>query len=65
MTSSINRDKNKKIQYINENPVIDRVKILSKLTKRDIEQSYNLDNVEGTEAYFSERYGWTLRRTIL
>lgn len=40
----------------------DNVKILSEFTKKDIEKSFNIDVVKGTEAYFSNRYGWTLRR---
>ena len=44
--------------------MVDSVKILSNMTKRDIEKSYNLDTIRGTEAYYSGRYGWTLRRSI-
>ena len=44
--------------------MVDSVKILSDMTKRDIEKSYNLDTIRGTEAYYSSRYGWTLRRSI-
>ena len=44
--------------------MVDSVKILSNITKRDIEKSYNLDTIRGTEAYYSSRYGWTLRRSI-
>ena len=33
------------------------------MTKESIEANYGLDLLEGTEAYYSERYGWTLRRT--
>ena len=42
----------------------DSVRILSDMTRRDIEKSYNLDTIRGTEAYYSGRYGWTLRRSI-
>ena len=44
--------------------MLDSVKILSDMTRRDIEKSYNLDTIRGTEAYYSGRYGWTLRRSI-
>ena len=44
--------------------MVDSVKILSDITRRDIEKSYNLDTIRGTEAYYSSRYGWTLRRTV-
>ena len=32
-------------------------------SKSSIEDNFKLDLLEGTEAYYSERYGWTLRRT--
>ena len=51
-------------QLGNDNSMVDSVKVLSEFTRKDIEKSYNLDTVKGTEAYFSNRYGWTLRRTI-
>ena len=44
--------------------MVGSVKILSDMTRRDIEKSYNLDTIRGTEAYYSGRYGWTLRRSI-
>ena len=31
--------------------------------KNSIEDNFKLDLLDGTEAYYSERYGWTLRRT--
>ena len=31
--------------------------------KNPIEDNFKLDLLDGTEAYYSERYGWTLRRT--
>jgi len=44
--------------------LVDSVRILSEITRKDIEKSYNLDTIRGTEAYYSNRYGWTLRRSI-
>ena len=38
--------------------------ITNEFTKKDIEKSYNLDSLKGTEAYYSNRYGWTLRKSI-
>ena len=38
------------------------VNILTDIVRKDIEQSYNINVSMGTEAYFSERYGWTLRK---
>ena len=40
------------------------VRILSDVTKFDIEKSYNFENINGAEAYYSNRYGWTLRKTV-
>ena len=48
----------------NDESMVDSVKILSDMTRRDIEKSYNLDTIRGTEAYYSGRYGWTLRRSV-
>ena len=37
--------------------------IIKNITKNSNEVSFELNLLEGTEAYYSERYGWTLRRT--
>jgi len=37
--------------------------IIRNISKNSIENNFELNLVEGTEAYYSERYGWTLRRT--
>ena len=44
---------------------VDVIKGLSDLTRQDIEKSYNIESTKGTEAYYSERYGWTLRKSII
>ena len=41
---------------------IEEVLIQKKISKNTIENKYDLDLVEGTEAVYSERYGWTLRK---
>jgi len=33
------------------------------ISKNSIENNFESDLLEGTEVYYSERYGWTLRRT--
>lgn len=64
MTIKTNRKKlSKKNLNINET-IFDSVKILSDTARRDIEKSYNLDTIRGAEAYYSSRYGWTLRKSI-
>ena len=64
MTNTTNQKNIKGNNANNDNSMVDSVKILSEFTKKDIEKSYNLEMVKGTEAYFSNRYGWTLRRSI-
>jgi|TARA_B110001454_G_scaffold44578_1_gene43594 hypothetical protein len=64
MTTSANQMNITDNESNNDNSMVDSVKVLSEFTRKDIEKSYNLDTIKGTEAYFSNRYGWTLRRTI-
>ena len=64
MTTSANQMNIADNESNNDNSMVDSVKVLSEFTRKDIEKSYNLDTVKGTEAYFSNRYGWTLRRSI-
>ena len=64
MTTSANQMNITDNESNNDNSMVDSVKVLSEFTKKDIEKSYNLDTIKGTEAYFSNRYGWTLRRAI-
>ena len=63
-TQSNKRIREKNINNKEGCTLIDSVKILADITRRDIEKSYNLDTIRGTEAYYSSRYGWTLRRSI-
>ena len=48
----------------NEDTLVNTIRILSDITRKDIEKSYNIDETHGTEAYYSNRYGWTLRRIV-
>ena len=34
----------------------------NKNVKNSLDSNYNLDLLENTNAYYSERYGWTLKR---
>ena len=54
-----NNKKTKKNIY-----TLDAEKIETSITRKNIEKSYNIDSTNGTEAYYSHRYGWTLRKTI-
>jgi len=64
MTALTNRQKPIKNLSSKKDSLVDTVKIFSDITRRDIEKSYNINNTQGTEAYYSNRYGWTLRKTI-
>ena len=62
MTILTNRQKT---QYLPQgDSLVDSVRILSDITKKNIEKSYNVNESHDTEAYYSNRYGWTLRKTI-
>ena len=64
MTIKNNRTIIKDNNINNDDNIVDNVKILSEFTRKDIEKSYKLDTIIGTEAYFSNRYGWILRKTL-
>ena len=42
----------------------DNSKIIADNARKDIEKLINIDDNHGTEAYYSNRYGWTLRKII-
>ena len=46
----------------NNDSLANSIRILSDITRKDIEKSYNILETQGTRAYYSNRYGWTLRR---
>ena len=53
----------KKTLITAKNPKKDEIqRIDSNVVKSSIKNNYDLDLVDGTEAYYSERYGWTLRK---
>ena len=64
MTTPSNQMNTSGTRLKTDESMVDSVKILSDMTRRDIKKSYNLDTIRGTEAYYSGRYGWTLRRSI-
>ena len=57
-------EKTEKTKKKNKSKEFNKTSITNEFTKKDIEKSYNLDNLKGTEAYYSNRYGWTLRKSI-
>ena len=40
-------------------------KIIAENNKKSIENSFDIKVSEDTEAYYSERYGWSLRKIVL
>ena len=64
MTILVNQINKTKNQTKHKNSLVDGIRILSDLTRKDIEKSYKIENTNNTEAYYSNRYGWTLRRIL-
>ena len=54
--------KTTKYKNLSKKHSVNNEKIASEIEKKEIERSYNIDNILGTEAYYSTRYGWTLRK---
>ena len=65
MTAPAKENTRPENQINKEYSLVDTVRILSDITRRDIEKSYNIDSTNGTEAYYSNRYGWTLKRIVV
>ena len=42
----------------------DSINYLADLTRKEIEKTYNINSTNGTETYYSNRYGWSLRKTV-
>ena len=58
MNTSINR-----VSLVKKEKNIKNNSIIRNISRNSNENNFELNLVEGTEAYYSERYGWTLRRT--
>ncbi|PPR50487.1 MAG: hypothetical protein CFH14_00865 [Alphaproteobacteria bacterium MarineAlpha5_Bin4] len=56
--NKINRNKIK--DQINKE--VDQSSLENKILKKSLDSNYNLELLEGTNAFYSERYGWTLKR---
>ena len=46
----------------NQRDGLEQSSIEKKVLEGSIDSNYDLNLAEGIEAYYSERYGWTLRR---
>ena len=40
-----------------EGSLVNTVRMLSDITRKDIEKSYNISDTQGTRTYYSNRYG--------
>ena len=62
MTGAAKRQMRPNNSSTKEGSLVNTVRMLSDITRKDIEKSYNILDTQGTRAYYSNRYGWTLRR---
>ena len=56
---------NKNNKKSNESLTLKKVEAASlekKVVKSSLDSNYNLEILEGTNAFYSERYGWTLKK---
>ncbi len=56
---------NKNNKKSNESQILKKIEVASlekKVVKSSLDSNYNLEILEGTNAFYSERYGWTLKR---
>ena len=58
MNSKINKE-----VFDKKEETIESDSIIKNITKNSNETNFELNLLEGTVAYYSERYGWTLRKT--
>ena len=56
--NKINRNKNKD----QTNKEVVKSSLENKILKKSLDSNYNLELLESTNAFYSERYGWTLKR---
>ena len=49
----------------NQRDNLEQSSIEKKVLEGSIDSNYDLNLAEGIEAYYSERYGWTLRKTSI
>ena len=61
MSIIMNNTINKEV-FDKKEETIESDSIIKNITKNSNEVNFELNLLEGTEAYYSERYGWTLRK---
>ena len=55
-------NKNNKNKQVKQTEKIEHTSLESKVVKNSLNSNYNLELLDGTNAFYSERYGWTLKR---
>ena len=40
------------------------IDILAEMTRKDIQKSYKIENFPNIKAVYTDRYGWSLKKTI-
>ena len=61
---NINNKYRKKNKSLNEENNCDNTIFSTNSASKDIEKLINIQDIHGTETYYSNRYGWTLRKII-
>ena len=51
-------------QSYDNDTYIDNASFLTDTAQEDIKKKINIENTSRTEVYYSNRYGWTLRKII-
>ena len=54
------KENNKKVKATNSNH--ENFSVQSKVIEKSLDSKINFDSIDNANAYYSERYGWTLRK---
>jgi len=54
------KEKSKKVKATNSNH--ENISLKSKVIEKSLDSKIDLDAIDNANAYYSERYGWTLRK---
>ncbi len=54
--------KEKSTEIKNSNPNYDNNSIENKIIEKSLDSQIDFDAIDNANAYYSERYGWTLRK---
>ena len=54
------KENSKKVKAINSNH--ENISVKSKVIEKSLDSKIDLDAIDNANAYYSERYGWTLRK---